>query len=253
MADEADKVENTENPEEWEYEYVEISEGDELPEDSEYEYIEVPVDAPLELEAAGVSADDFDEIEIEEIDIDDFGGEGVNIEKTYVSEDVSMDFNYSLNMAVEELSAVDYGNTKIVTKSGRVEIFQASSAENSLFIGGVDFSKDELKQWKLIIFDEKLVDSPSSEKKQAFPFLKSTVRYAKFVSGDETLEFLGDSNSDNGKFFATDFINISLSDYEGKKIIFNDYVSGMLAGPNASILYFIGVRNILVPRRAVSA
>ena len=148
--------------------------------------------------------------------------------------------------------------------------FQADEKVYNVVLDDIDYNNHEEHEWSLIIFDDYRVRLNPNEKELVLPKDDSVVRYAKIMkSGKTKLELFNEEKynfmapteefmkirghyiygniANNSKLIVKDFVNISLADKQGKQIIFNKPVSGLLTGPKASKLYFSDVKAVIIP------
>lgn len=166
-------------------------------------------------------------------------------------------------------------HARIVSKQNGVQSFKADDEVSDILLTEVDFSQHELNAWNLILYQQNIIPLQQKVAELSLPQKPNVHRYVSVVQGgnkkfdlcnEENLKIInashacvavqgrficGDFEANSG-VIVNDFMPISLTDFEGKKISFKTPASGLLTGPNGCVLFFFGVRNLWVPNTEVA-
>ncbi len=178
---------------------------------------------------------------------------------------------------VENLDAEKYNDllsvSRLINKNMGIQNFSAFNNINSIIIDDIDFDKDELASWNLVLFAQEV--APLSERVNVIGKANPQMNYfasliqngAKQVEffNEEDLKILNTSKTcvavkgnficgdfaENGSVFFSNFMTIPLQNYAGKIIRAQTPLSGLLTGPNGSLLFFANVSQIVIPNSEI--
>ncbi len=191
-------------------------------------------------------------------------------EPEIVSDEVSFQV-----LPINEENYISYRDvSKSFGRMSGVQTFQGDETRNVILLNEIDYKEKELESWSIIVFKSSLISLPEENSSVRLEKNSETVRYARVVkNGTPELsvfneeEFHLERNNDEfvqGKnhfiyakpgfktgIIVNDFENISLADKEGKAVVFNVPVSGILAGPGNAKLYFANIREVVVATAAL--
>lgn len=160
-------------------------------------------------------------------------------------------------------------HAKIISKNMGIQNFCGTENLDVLIVDEIDFEHQELSQWNLILFSQEV--SPLSQKVSLIEKVNPQLNYfASLVqNGVKKVDFFNEdklkilNTSDtcvavNGNFicgdftkedavFFSNFVVVSLQNFAGKVITMPKLYSGILAGPNGSLLFFANVAKIILP------
>ena len=160
-------------------------------------------------------------------------------------------------------------HAKIISKNMGIQTFCGMDNLDILILDEVDFEHQELSQWNLILFSQEV--SPLSQRVSFIEKVNPQLNYfASLVqSGIKQVDFFNEDNlkilntsetcvavngncicgdfaKDDAVFFSN-FVVISLQNFAGKVIKMPQPYSGILTGPNGSLLFFANVTKIILP------
>ena len=191
-------------------------------------------------------------------------------EPEIVSDEVSFQV-----LPINEENYISYRDvSKSFGRMSGVQTFQGDETRNVILLNEIDYKEKELESWSIIVFKSSLISLPEENSSVRLEKNSETVRYARVVkNGTPELsvfneeEFHLERNNDefvqgknhfiyakpgfNTGIIVNDFENISLADKEGKAVVFNVPVSGILAGPGNAKLYFANIREVVVATAAL--
>ena len=191
-------------------------------------------------------------------------------EPEIVSDEVSFQV-----LPINEENYISYRDvSKSFGRMSGVQTFQGDETRNVILLNEIDYKEKELESWSIIVFKSSLISLPEGNSSVRLEKNTETVRYARVVkNGTPELsvfneeEFHLERNNDefvqgknhfiyakpgfNTGIIVNDFENISLADKEGKAVVFNVPVSGILAGPGNAKLYFANIREVVVATAAL--
>lgn len=160
--------------------------------------------------------------------------------------------------------------SRIVSKLNGIQTFKADNQISDILLSDVDFSQNELVSWNLILYQKNIFPFKKQVAELVLPQNSSLSRYVQIVqNGQGKAQFHNEENlkiinarqacvSVQGRFVCgdfdahscivvDDFQPIPLADFAGKKISFSKPVSGLLAGPHGSVIFFSNVQHLWVP------
>ena len=161
-------------------------------------------------------------------------------------------------------------SSRIVSKQNGVQAFKGDDVISDILLSDIDFAHNELAVWNLILYHKSIIPLEKQVTELNRAEQPSLNRYACVIQGgnrrvdlfnEDNLKIINASNacvSVQGRFicgdFASnsgviidDFVTIPLVDFAGKKISFEEPVSGLLTGAAGFILFFHNVKNLWIP------
>ena len=161
-------------------------------------------------------------------------------------------------------------SSRIVSKQNGVQAFKGDDVISDILLSDIDFAHNELAVWNLILYHKSIIPLEKQVTELNRAEQPSLNRYASVIQGgnrrvdlfnEDNLKIINASNacvSVQGRFicgdFASnsgviidDFVTIPLVDFAGKKISFEEPVSGLLTGAAGFILFFHNVKNLWIP------
>lgn len=159
----------------------------------------------------------------------------------------------------------EMGGAHIFSNNGKIGAYSAENDSNSAIIEIKD--EAELASWNVIVFDKKLVSVDNEVKEYNLPMESNAVRYAQLIKAGElkldlfnedkfkfmvpTEEFVkikgrfiyGDVEHNSG-LIIDDLLTISATQISGQKLKFNHPVSGIITGPEGTLVYFFELESI---------
>lgn len=158
----------------------------------------------------------------------------------------------------------------LVDKDTGIQSFRADNGMQTIALNEVDFNENELRAWNLVIFSQEIKPLTDKVSELSMPRHKEVNRLVTLVKGgQQKVNFFNEDNltiinatdacvAVNGRFICgdlqtnsgliiNDYVTIHLQDFAGKALEFESPVSGLLSGPNGTLLYFFNVRSFLIP------
>ena len=161
-------------------------------------------------------------------------------------------------------------SSRIVSKQNGVQAFKGDDVISDILLSDIDFAHNELAVWNLILYHKSIIPLEKQVTELNRAEQSCLNRFACVIQGgnrrvdlfnEDNLKIINASNacvSVQGRFicgdFASnsgviidDFVTIPLVDFAGKKISFEEPVSGLLTGAAGFILFFHNVKNLWIP------
>lgn len=161
-------------------------------------------------------------------------------------------------------------SSRIVSKQNGVQAFKGDDVISDILLSDIDFAHNELAVWNLILYHKSIIPLEKQVAELNRAEQSCLNRFACVIQGgnrrvdlfnEDNLKIINASNacvSVQGRFicgdFASnsgviidDFVTIPLVDFAGKKISFEEPVSGLLTGAAGFILFFHNVKNLWIP------
>lgn len=169
-----------------------------------------------------------------------------------------------------DLFAVKALAARLVSKNDGIQSFKGTEAVNALALNDVDFKANELNAWNLVLFKQEIVPLTAKVSELELPRNSQVNRFASLVkAGEQKAEFFnedklkilnttdscvavqgrfvcGDLQTNSG-LIINDMLTLPLRDFAGKELSFGKPASGLLSGPNGTLLYFFNLLSLLVP------
>lgn len=170
---------------------------------------------------------------------------------------------FALEALTQELYVQLSEAGKIISKTGGLQFFEDLSQKGML----LTYEPKELADWNLVIFNQNVLPIDMASKSLELPLEKDSIRYAKVIKNgaeklvlynEEKYQFenpednfvkaqshfiYGDADKNTG-LIINDYLNISLFDKAGKVITFEKPVSGLICGPQGTVIFFAAVQKI---------
>lgn len=169
-----------------------------------------------------------------------------------------------------DLFAVKALAARLVSKNDGIQSFKGTDTLNALALNDVDFAANELNAWNLVLFRQEIMPLTAKVSELDLPRNPQVNRFASLVkAGEQKAEFFnedklkivnttdscvavqgrfvcGDLQTNSG-LIVNDMLTIPLRDFAGKELSFAKPASGLLSGPNGTLLYFFNLYSLLVP------
>lgn len=207
---------------------------------------------------------------------DEFAGldaeNDLSIQKNTLNEETNISPNLEYP-EIENLEKNEYEESllhaKIISKNMGIQNFCGTENLDVLIVDEIDFEHQELSQWNLILFSQEV--SPLSQRVSFIEKVNPQLNYfASLVqNGVKQVDFFNEDNlkilntsdtcvavngncicgdfAKNDAVFFSNFVVVSLQNFAGKVIKMSQPYSGILAGPNGSLLFFANVAKIILP------
>ena len=174
-----------------------------------------------------------------------------------------------MEYSADELSQAEL-SSRLVSKQHGLQSFNANENVFDILLSDVDFAKNELADWNLILFNQSIVPLNKQVAELKKPNFRGINRYISIVQeGNQKIDLFNEENlkiinashacvavdghficgdfENNSGAVVNDFITLHLQEYAGKKLAFENGTSGILTGPKGCVLFFFGVKNLWVP------
>lgn len=163
----------------------------------------------------------------------------------------------------------------LVSKDTGIQSFRADNGIQTIALNEIDFSENELRAWNLVIFSQEIKPLTEKVSELSMPRHKEVNRLVTLVkAGQQKANFFnedkltiinatdacvavkgrfvcGDLQTNSGVII-NDYVTIHLQDFVGKALEFASPVSGLISGPNGTLLYFFNIRSLLIPNSEIA-
>lgn len=169
-----------------------------------------------------------------------------------------------------DLFAVKALAARMVSKNDGIQSFKGTEAVSALALDDINFEANELNAWNLVLFKQEIMPLTAKVSELELPHNPQVNRFVSLVkAGEQKAEFFnedklkilnttdscvavqgrfvcGDLHTNSG-LIVNDMLTIPLRDFAGKELSFDKPASGLLSGPNGTLLYFFNLLSLLVP------
>lgn len=183
-------------------------------------------------------------------------------------------FPQVVSCSAEEFAARSAA-ARLVSKNDGIQSFSADKAIQAIALNDIDFEANELKAWNLVLFAQKIMPLTDKVSTLSMPRQSEVNRLVTLVkAGEQKVNFFnedklkiinateacvavdgrfvcGDLQTNSG-LIINDYVTIPLHDFAGKALEFAEPVSGLLSGPNGTVLYFFQIRSFLIPNSDIA-
>lgn len=183
-------------------------------------------------------------------------------------------FPQVISCTAEEFAARSAA-ARLISKNDGIQSFSANKTIQAVALNDIDFAANELKAWNLVLFEQKIMPLTDKVSALSMPRQSEVNRLVTLVKGGEQkvnffnedkLKIInateacvavegrfvcGDLQTNSG-LIINDYVTIPLQDFAGKALEFAEPVSGLLSGPNGTMLYFFQIRSFLIPNSDIA-
>lgn len=164
---------------------------------------------------------------------------------------------------------------RLISKNDGIQSFKAQETMATIALDDIDFAQNELRAWNLILFNQEIVPLTAKVNELSMPRKPEVNRLANLVKGgkqkvnffnEDSLKIInateacvavqgrfvcGDLQTNSG-LIINDYVTIALQDFAGKELAFTMPATGLLTGPNGTLLYFFNIRSLLIPNSEIA-